>query len=84
MTSSERSAHLMMYGVVGVAMHAVVGVLVVASMSVVPMAWSVALIVLWLAGAVLGGALWSRTVWIPLLASTVVAAAWMVAFFANR
>ena len=73
-----------MYGMVGVAMHVVIGILVVASLAVVPAAWGVALVVLWLAGAVIGGALWRRTVWIPLLASILVATAWMVAFFTNR
>lgn len=84
MTSPERSAHLTMYGMVGVAMHVVVGILVLASVAIVPVGWAVVLVGLWLAGAALGGALWRRTVWIPLLASIVVAAAWMVAFFANR
>ena len=84
MTGSERSAHLTMYGVVGVAMYVVVGILVVASMTVVPVGWAVALAMLWLAGAVIGGALWRRTVWIPLLASILVATAWMVAFFTHR
>jgi hypothetical protein len=84
MTSSERSAHLTMYGIVGVAMHVVVGVLIVASMAVVPVGWSITLALLWLAGAVIGGALWKRTVWIPLLASILVATAWMVVFFTSR
>ena len=84
MTSPERSAHLLMYGMVGVAMHVVVGILVVASIAIVPAWWAVTLIGSWLAGAALGGALWKRTVWIPLLASIVVAAAWMVAVFTNR
>lgn len=84
MTSPERSAHLTMYGMVGVAMHVVVGILVFASAAIVPTAWTVILVGLWLAGAALGRALWRRTVWIPLLASLVVAAAWMVAFFTNR
>ncbi len=84
MTSPERSAHLLMYGMVGVAMHVVVGILVVASVAIVPAGWAATLIGLWLAGAALGGALWKRTVWIPLLASIVVAAAWMVAVFTNR
>ena len=84
MTGPERSAHLMMYGMVGVAMHAVVGILVVASAAIVPVVWTVILVGLWLAGAALGAALRRRTVWIPLLASLVVATAWMVAFFTNR
>ncbi len=84
MTSPARSAHLLMYGMVGVAMHVVVGILVVASVAIIPAGWAVTLIGLWLAGAALGGALWKRTVWIPLLASIVVAAAWMVAVFTNR
>ncbi len=84
MTSSERSAHLTMYGIVGIAMHIVVGVLVLASVAVVPVGWTVALVMLWLAGAVVGGALWKKTVWIPLLASILVAAVWMVAVVTNR
>lgn len=84
MTSPERSAHLTMYGLVGVAMHVVVGILVFASAAIVPTVWTVILVGLWLAGAALGGALWRRTVWIPLLASLVVAAVWMVAVFTNR
>lgn len=84
MTSSERSAHLTMYGLVGVAMYVVVGILIVASIPVVPAVWITVLILLWLAGAVLGGALWKRTVWIPLLVSILVAAAWMIVFFSSR
>ncbi len=84
MTSPERSAHLTMYGLVGVAIHVVVGILVFASAAIVPAGWTAILVGLWLAGAALGGALWRRTVWIPLLASLVVAAAWMVAFSTNR
>jgi hypothetical protein len=74
----------MMYGMVGVAMHIVVGILVFASVAIVPGGWAVALIGLWLAGAVLGGALWKRTIWVPLVASIVLAATWMVAVFTNR
>ena len=84
MTSPERSDHLTMYGLVGVAMHAVVGVLVAASYPVVPASGFVVLTTLWLTGAIAGALLWKRTVWIPLLASLVVATAWMGIFFANR
>jgi hypothetical protein len=73
-----------MYGLVGVALHVVVGILVIASVAVIPALWATALILLWLAGAVLGGALWKRTVWIPLLASILVAATWMIVFFSSR
>jgi hypothetical protein len=73
-----------MYGLVGVAMHLVVGVLVAASVAVLPTGWMVGLGVLWVAGAVFGVARWSETVWIPLLASVVVSALWMTAFFTNR
>ena len=84
MTSSERSAHLTMYGLVGVALYVVVGILVVASTAIVPTVWALLLVLLWLAGAVLGGALWKRNVWIPLLASTLVATVWMIVFFSSR
>lgn len=84
MTARDRSEHLTMYGMVGVAMHAVIGVLVVASFPVVPPSGMVLLVGLWLAGAIAGAALWKRTVWIPLLSSVLVAAVWMTVFFANR
>ncbi len=84
MSSLERSDHLTMYGMVGVAMHIVVGVLVGASVAVVTVGWMVALVLLWVGGAVAGLALWKRTVWIPLLASIAVASLWMTAFFTSR
>lgn len=84
MTSPDRSDHLTMYGLVGVAMLAVVGVLIGASFSVIPGAALVALLSLWVAAAGLGAALWKRTVWIPLLASIVLSGVWMTVFFANR
>ena len=84
MTSPERSEHLTMYGLVGVAMHLVVGVLVAASFAVIPVGWMVVLGVLWVAGAVLGAAQWNETVWIPLLASILVSALWMTVFFLGR
>lgn len=73
-----------MYGLVGVAMHVVVGVLVVASFSVIPLGWILVLVVLWLAGSVVGAAMWKRTVWVPLLASIFVSVIWMTTFFMNR
>lgn len=84
MTTPQRSDHLAMYGMVGVAMHIVVGVLIVASFAVIPTAWMVILIAAWLGAAVAGKALWERTVWIPLLASIVLSAVWMTVFFASR
>jgi len=83
-TTPERSDHLTMYGLVGVAMHLVIGVLVGASFSVIPVGWMLVLIVLWLAGSVAGATMWKRTVWIPLLASIFVSAIWMTIFFASR
>ena len=84
MTAPERSDHLMMYGMVGGAMHVVVGALVMASFPVVPTVGFLVLGLLWLAGAVAGALLWRRTVWIPLLSSRLVAAAWMAVVVANR
>lgn len=84
MTTTERSDHLTMYGLVGVAMHGVVGVLIAASFSVIPGGWLAALGAMWLAAAILGGALWKRTVWIPLLASIVLSGVWMTVFFGSR
>ena len=84
MTTSERSDHLTMYGLVGVAMHLVVGGLIAASFSVIPAGWLTALGGLWLAAAVLGAALWKRSVWIPLLASIVLSGLWMTVFFGSR
>ena len=84
MTTQGRSEHLTMYGMVGVAMHIVIGVLVAASSAVVPTAGMVALVLLWVAGAALGAAMWKRTVWIPLLSSLIVAVVWMTLFFSNR
>ena len=84
MTTPERSDHLIMYGMVGVAMHAVVGILVGASFAVISTGWMVLLALLWLVGAIGGGVLWKRTVWVPLLASIVVSGLWMTAFFSSR
>lgn len=84
MTTSERSDHLTMYGLVGVAMHGVVGVLIAASFSVIPGGWVAALGAMWLIAAILGGVLWKRTVWIPLLASIVLSGVWMTVFFGSR
>lgn len=84
MTAPERSDHLTMYGLVGVAMYLIVGILVGASATVVPGVWIATLAVLWVLGAAGGYVMWRRTVWIPLLASIVLAALWMTAFFTNR
>ena len=84
MTVPGRSEHLTMYGMVGVAMHIVIGVLVAASVQVVPASGMVVLGILWTAGAIAGAASWKRTVWIPLLSSLLVAAAWMAVVVANR
>ena len=81
---TERSDHLTLYGLVGVALHLVVGFLVGASFTVVPTGWMVVLIALWLASTALGVALWKRTVWVPLLASIFVSAIWMIAFLGSR
>lgn len=80
----ERSNHLTMYGLVGVAMHLVVGVLVGASFSVIPVGWMLVLVALWLVGSIVGAAMWKRTVWVPLVASIFVSAIWMTTFFASR
>ncbi len=79
-----RSAHLMMYGLVGVAMHLIVGVLIVASFSVISSGWLITLVGMWLIATGLGAAMWRRTVWIPLLASIVLSALWMSVFFGSR
>ena len=84
MTTPERSDHLTMYGLVGVAMHAVVGVLIAASFPVISGGWMLVLGGLWVAAAVVGGALWKRTVWIPLLASVLLSGLWMAVFFGSR
>ena len=84
MTTAARSDHLMMYGLVGVAMHLVIGILIAASVAVIPTGWMVVLVTLWLAGAIGGWALWKRTVWVPLLASIVASGLWMAAFFSSR
>jgi len=81
---SERSDHLTMYGLVGVAMHLVVGVMIGASFAVISGAWWLSLGGLWVATAVAGAALWKRTVWVPLVASIVLSGAWMVVFFGSR
>jgi hypothetical protein len=73
-----------MYGLVGVAMHAVVGVLVVASFAVLPGLWSAVLAGIWLLGGAAGAFLWRRTVWVPLLASLATSTLWMIAFFTSR
>ena len=79
-----RSAHLAMYGMVGVAMYLVVGVLLVASYAVISSGWLVTLVGAWLAGAGLGMVMWRRTAWVPLLASILLAAVWMTVFFGSR
>lgn len=84
MEGPERSDHLTMYGLVGVAMLGVVGVLIGASFSVLPGEWFVSLCGLWLLAAGLGAVQWKRTVWIPLLASVVLSGLWMAAFFGSR
>jgi len=81
---TERSDHLTMYGLVGVAMHLVVGVMIGASFTVISGAWWLILGGLWVATAAAGAALWKRTVWVPLLASIVLAGVWMVVFFGSR
>lgn len=73
-----------MYGLVGVAMLAVVGILIGASFSVISGGWMLVLGILWVAAAAAGGALWERTVWIPLLASLALSGLWMVVFFGSR
>ncbi len=82
--SELRSAHLTTYGLVGVAMHLVIGVLIVASFSVISSGWLVTLVGAWLVAAGAGAVLWRRTVWIPLLASIVLSAVWMIVFFGSR
>ena len=62
----------------------VIGVLVGASFPVIPGRWMAVLVLLWVAGSVAGWVLWERTVWVPLIASIVVAALWMTAFFGSR
>lgn len=83
MTVPHRSDHLTVYGLVGVAIHLVVGVLALASTAILPAGWMVAVGVLWLAGSASGIVLWRRTVWIPLLASLLVATVLMVGFLSN-
>ena len=82
--TDTRSDHLTMYGLVGVAMHLVVGILIVASYSVISSGWLITLVAIWLVTAGAGALLWKRTVWIPLLASLVLSAVWMVVFFGSR
>ncbi len=82
--SEERSAHLEMYGLVGVAMLLVVGVLIVASFNVISSYWLVTLVGAWLLSAGAGAVLWRRTVWTPLLASLVLVSVWMAVFFGSR
>ena len=82
--SDGRSAHLEMYGLVGVAMLLVVGVLIVASFNVISSYWLVTLVGAWLLSAGAGAVLWRRTVWIPLLASLVLVSVWMAVFFGSR
>jgi hypothetical protein len=84
MTGPQRSDHLLVYGLVGVAMQLVVGVLIVASYRVLPTAWMVVLGGLWFAGSVLAAARWKRTVWIPLLSSVGLSILWMIGFFVSR
>ena len=82
--TGERSDHLTMYGLVGVAMYLVVGVLIAASYTVISSGWLVTLVGVWLLTAGAGAVLWKRTVWIPLLGSIVLAGVWMVVFFGSR
>ncbi len=82
--SGERSDHLTMYGMVGVAMHLVVGILIVASSTVISSGWLITLVGVWLLTSGIGALLWKRTVWIPLLGSIVLSAAWMGVFFGSR
>lgn len=82
--TGDRSAHLTMYGLVGVAMHVVVAILIVASYSVISSGWLITLVAMWLITAGAGLAMWKRTVWIPLLASIVLATVWMIVFFGSR
>ncbi|MCP4965904.1 MAG: hypothetical protein GY926_11765 [bacterium] len=73
-----------MYGLVGVAVLAVVGILIAASFSVISGGWMLVLGLFWVAAAAAGGALWKRTVWIPLLASIMLSGLRMVVFFGSR
>ncbi|MCP3995407.1 MAG: hypothetical protein GY722_10120 [bacterium] len=82
--TDPRSAHLAMYGMVGVAIHLVVGVLIIASYSVISSGWLITLVGAWLIAAGAGAAMWKRSVWIPLLASIVLSTAWMIVFFGSR
>lgn len=82
--SNERSDHLTMYGLVGVAMYLVIGVLIGASYTVISSGWLVTLVGMWLVGAGAGAVLWRRTVWVPLLGSIALAAVWMIVFFGSR
>lgn len=82
--NEERSEHLTMYGLVGVAMYLVVGVLIVASSAVVPSGWVITLTLVWMVTAGIAALLWRRTVWVPLLASIVLSGVWMVVFFGSR
>ncbi len=82
--TDERSDHLTMYGLVGVAMYLVVGILIVASYTVISSGWLVTLVGVWLVTAGAGAVLWRRTVWIPLLGSILLAGVWMVVFFGSR
>lgn len=82
--TERRSEHLTVYGLVGVAMFAVVGVLIVASFGVISSGWLITLVAVWLVMAGVGGAMWRRAVWIPFLASIVLSAVWMIVFFRSR
>ncbi len=82
--SEQRSAHLEMYGLVGVAMLLVTGVLIVASYNVVSSGWLFTLIGVWLLAAGSSAILWRRTVWVALLASLVLSTVWMIVFFGSR
>jgi hypothetical protein len=82
--SGGRSEHLMVYGLVGVALYATVGLLIVASKSVISSGWLITLSTMWLATAGLAAATWRRTVWVPLLASIVLSTVWMIVFFGSR
>lgn len=79
-----RSEHMTVYGLVGVAMFVVVGVLIVASYPAISSGWLATLVAAWTAAGAISGALWRRTVWIPLLASIGLSTIWMIVFFGSR
>lgn len=65
-------------------MYLVVVVMIAGSYAVISSGWLVTLVGGWLIGAGLGMVLWRRTVWVPLLASILLAAVWMTVFFGSR